>query len=91
MLSQRWKCVNIQYNRAGSGVDMWEKMKLSKGQRTLNMTKKNEEDGDLGRHRGWDKRHSGKVEAVIVLAQALGLLSVATGEGGTPLSGFPDS
>lgn len=31
------------------------------------------------------------MEAVVVLAQSLGLLSVATGEGGTPLSGFPDS
>lgn len=43
----------------------------------------------LGSHRGWDKRQTMEWEVVVVLAQALGVLSVVTGEGGTPpLSGL---
>lgn len=81
--------VNIQDDRAGGGVGMWEKMNLSVGQGSLSMRKKNEEDCALGSHRGWNKRpwiggggcSSGSGPGLSICSDRWG--------GGTPLSGFP--
>lgn len=86
MLSQRWKCVTGEYTvqqsrRWGRHVGKDETVSRT---RKLEHEKKNEEDCALGSHRG-DRvgiRESGQVEVVVVLAQALGFLSVVTGEGG---------
>lgn len=87
MLSQRWKCaglVNIQHNKAG--------MSEGKKAKIVSRTKKPDRETmktALGSHRGWNKRQTMEWEMVVVLAQALAVLCVVTGEGGTPpLSGL---